>query len=46
MNESEKVKNNFKHDVEKKKWKACVKFPGVLMVKKPGDRKYSVYQKF
>ena len=33
----------FKQDEDKKLWKSYVKFPGVLMVKKPGDQGYKIY---
>ena len=33
----------FKEDEDKKLWKSYVKFPGVLMVKKPGDQGYKIY---
>ena len=33
----------FKIDKEKNSWRSYVKYPGVLMVKKPEDRNYSVY---
>ena len=32
-----------KQDEDKKLWKSCVKFPGVLMVKKPGDQRYQIH---
>ena len=33
----------FKQDEVKKLWKSYVKFPGVLMVRKPGDQRYQIY---
>lgn len=33
----------FKQDDDKKLWKSYVKFPGVLIVKKPGDKSYQIY---
>ena len=36
-------RQEFKNDEEKSSWKSYVKYPGVLMVKKPEDRNYSVY---
>ena len=35
--------NSFKEDEVRKTWKSYVKFPGVLMVKKPTDEKYKVF---
>ena len=37
------TRQEFKSDEEKSSWKSYVKYPGVLMVKKPEDRNYSVY---
>ena len=37
------TRQEFKNDEEKSSWKSYVKYPGVLMVKKPEDRNYSVY---
>ena len=34
----------FKNDEEMSFWKSYVKYPEVLMVKKPEDRNYSVYK--
>ena len=31
------TKKEFKNDDEKSSWNSCVKYPGVLMVKKPED---------
>ena len=36
------TRNEFKNDEEKSSWKSYVKYPGVLMVKKPENRNYSV----
>ena len=36
-------RKEFKEDEVKKTWKSYVKFPGVLMVKKPTDEKYKVF---
>ena len=33
----------FKQDEDKKLWKSYVKFPGVLIVKKPGNKRYHIY---
>ena len=33
----------FKQDEDKKLWKSYVKFPGVLIVKKPGNKRYQIY---
>ena len=37
------TRREFKSDEEKSCWKSYGKYPGVLMVKKPEDRNYSVY---
>ena len=37
------TRQEFKNDEEKSSWTSYVKYPGVLMVKKPEDRNYSVY---
>ena len=37
------TRREFKSDEEKSPWKSYVKYPGVLMVKTPEDRNYSVY---
>ena len=37
------TRREFKSNEEKSSWKKYVKYPGVLMVKKPEDRNYSVY---
>ena len=37
------TRREFKSDEEKSSWKSYVKYPGVLMVKTPEDRNYSVY---
>ena len=36
-------RKEFKEDEVRKTWKSYVKFPGVLMVKKPTDEKYKVF---
>ena len=36
-------RKEFKEDEVRKTWKSYVKFPGVLMVKKPTDKKYKVF---
>ena len=36
-------RKEFKQDEVRKTWKSYVKFPGVLMVKKPTDEKYKVF---
>ena len=36
-------RKEFKQDEDKKFWKSYIKFPGVLMVKKPGDQRYQIY---
>ena len=36
-------RNEFREDEVRKTWKSCVKFPRVLMVKKPTDEKYKVF---
>ena len=33
----------FKQDEDKKLWKSYVKFPEVLIVKKPGNKRYQIY---
>ena len=38
MNSQLLTRKEFKQYEDKKLWKSYVKFPGVLMVKKPGDR--------
>ena len=37
------TRREFKNDEEKNTWKSYVKYPGVLMIKKPEDQNYSVY---
>ena len=37
------TRREFKSVEEKSSWKSYVKYPGVLMVKKPEDRNFSVY---
>ena len=37
-------RKEFKEDEVRKSWKSYVKFPGVLMVKKPTDEKYKVFE--
>ena len=37
------TRSEFESDEEKSIWKSYVKYPAVLMVKKPEDRNYSVY---
>ena len=36
----------FKQEEDKKLWKSYVKFPGVLMIKKPGDERYQMYEDY
>ena len=36
-------KKEFKEDEVRKTWKSYVKFPGVLIVKKPTDEKYKTF---
>ena len=36
-------RKEFKEDEVRKTWKSYVKFPGVLMVKKPTDEKYKTF---
>ena len=36
-------RKEFKEDEVRKKWKSYVKFPGVLMVKKPINEKYKSF---
>ena len=36
----------FKQEEDKKLWKSYVKFPGVLMIKKPGDQRYQMYEDY
>ena len=36
-------KKEFKEDEVRKTWKSYVKFPGVLVVKKPTDGKYKIF---
>ena len=36
-------RKEFKEDEVRKTWKSKVKFPGVLMVEKPTDEKYKVF---
>ena len=43
MNPQLLKRKEFKQDEDKKLWKSYVKFPGVLMVKKPGDQGYKIY---
>ena len=37
------TRREFKSNEEKSSWKSCVKYPGVLMVKKSEDQNYSKY---
>ena len=37
------TRREFKNDEEKSSWKSYVKYPGILMVKKPDDQYYSLY---
>ena len=37
------TRREFKSDEEKSSWKSYVKYPGVLMAKKPEDQNYNVY---
>ena len=43
MNSQLLKRKEFKEDEVRKTWKSYVKFPGVLMVKKPKDKKYKVF---
>ena len=43
MNPQLLKRKEFKQDEDKKLWKSYVKIPGVLMVKKPGDQGYQIY---
>ena len=36
-------RKEFKQEEDKKLWKSYIKFRGVLMVKKPGDQRYQIY---
>ena len=36
-------RKEFKQDEDKKLWKSYAKFSGVLIVKKPGDKRYQIY---
>ena len=42
MNSQLLKRKEFKQDEDKKLWKSYDKFPGVLMVKKPGDHRYQI----
>ena len=43
MNSQLLKRKEFKKGEDKKLWKSYVKFPGVLMIKKPGDQRYQIY---
>ena len=43
MDEANKVRLELKNNEEQRTWATYVKYPGILMVKKSGERKYSPY---
>ena len=43
MNSQLLKRKEFKQGEDKKLWKSYVKFLGVLMIKKPGDQRYQIY---
>ena len=43
MDTANKIRKSFKDCPEKKEWLAYVKYPGLVMVKRTSETKYSVY---
>ena len=43
LDTANRIKRNFKDFSEKKEWLAYVKYPGIVMAKRPSETKYLVH---